>query len=299
MNMPVDAFLTALYTKVDDWYQTEGPALLAGKVGAKPLFSDSEVITLALAQHWCGFAKEREWLRFIAHNYRALFPHLLSQSEFNRRARNLCWLINALRRWVVEQMDAYEAEYRLIDSTPIQVRHWRRYGRTHLLLPEAALGYCAAKKEPFYGYRLVVLTTLAGVITDWQLIPANADEREAALDLLENYRDRTIFGDKGFLDQLRQALLAELTGNQLLTPKRANQKEQNPPAWEALMNRFRRLIETTFSQGKDCFGLEKPRARTLWGLLSRLIAKLTGMTIAAWANVEQGRSPLTLADFSF
>ena len=67
----------------------------------------------------------------------------------------------------------------MIDSTPIQVRHWRRYGRTHLMLPEAALGYCAAKKETFYGYRLVVLTTLAGVITDWELIPANADEREA------------------------------------------------------------------------------------------------------------------------
>jgi hypothetical protein len=299
MNMPVDAFLTALYTKVDDWYQTQGPVLLAGKVGAKPLFADSEVITLALAQHWCGFQKEREWLRFIAHNYRALFPHLLSQSEFNRRARNLCWLINALRHWVVEQMGAYEAEYRLIDGTPIQVRHWRRYGRTPLLLPGAALGYCAAKKETFSGYRLVILTTLTGVITDWELIPANADEREAALDLLESYRDRTIFGDKGFLDQLRQALLAERTGNQLLTPKRANQKAQQPPAWEALMSRFRRLMETTFSQGKDCFGLERPRARTLWGLLSRLIAKLTGMTIAAWANVGQGRSPLALADFTF
>ena len=124
--MPVDAFLTALYTKVDDWYQTEGQALLAGKVGAKPLFSDSEVITLALAQHWCGFAKEREWLRFIANNYRALFPHLLSQSEFNRRARNLCWLMNAMRRWVLEQMGAYAEEYRLIDGTPIHVRHWRR-----------------------------------------------------------------------------------------------------------------------------------------------------------------------------
>jgi hypothetical protein len=299
MNMPVDAFLTALYTKVDDWYQTEGQALLAGKAGAKPLFADSEVITLALAQYWCGFAKEREWLRFIENNYRPLFPHLLSQSEFNRRARNLCWLINAMRRWVVAQMGAYEEEYRLIDGTPIQVRHWRRYGRTHLMLPDAALGYCAAKKETFYGYRLVVLTTLEGVITDWEIIPANADEREAALDLLESYRDRTIFGDKGFLDQLRQALLAELTGNQLLTPKRVNQKEQQPPAWEALMNRLRRRIETTFAQGNDCCGLERPRARTLWGLLSRVIAKLTGMTLAAWANVEHGRSPLALANFSF
>ena len=36
-----------------------------------------------------------------------------------------------------------------------------------------------------------------------------------------------------------------------------------------------------------------------WGLISRLIAKLTGMTIAAWVNPKQGRSPLALADFSF
>src|SRR5260370_40178557 len=151
------ASFTTLHPKAEAWYQAEGQALLAGQAGAKPLFSDSEVITLSLAQHWCGFPKEREWLRFIDNNYRALFPGLLSQSEFNRRARNLSWLINALRRWVLEEMGAYEAEYRLIDSTPIQVRHWRRYGPTHLMLTDAALGYCAANKETFYGYRLVVL----------------------------------------------------------------------------------------------------------------------------------------------
>ena len=31
MNMPVETFLTALYTIVDDWYQEKGAALLAGK----------------------------------------------------------------------------------------------------------------------------------------------------------------------------------------------------------------------------------------------------------------------------
>jgi hypothetical protein len=65
------------------------------------------------------------------------------------------------------------------------------------------------------------------------------------------------------------------------------------------MNRFRRLIGTAFSQGKDWFGLGKPWACALWGLLSRRIAKLTALTIAAWANVRQGRSPSALADLSF
>ena len=75
-------------------------------------------------------------------------------------------------------------------------------------LPEAALGHCAAKKQTFYGYRLVVMTTLDGIITDWELIPGNADEREAAWDLLYAYRNLLSLGDKGFLERLRQELLS-------------------------------------------------------------------------------------------
>jgi DDE family transposase len=299
MNMPVETFLTALYTIVDDWYKEQGAALLVGKAGTKPLFSDSEVLTLSLAQHWMGVADEREWLRYMRNNYLCLFPRLVSQSQFNRRARCLCWLMNRMRRSLVEAMGAFQAEHRLVDGTPIHIRHWRRFGKGHLMLPHAALGYCAAKKETFYGYRLVVLTTLDGIITDWGLLPANADEREGALDLLFDYQDLVTLGDKGFLDAVRQMVLLEEQGILLLTPKRKNQKQQNPIAWDAWMNRVRRMVETTFSAAKGHFGLEAPQARELWGVLSRLIAKLTGMTIAAYFNKQNGRSPLELAEFAF
>jgi hypothetical protein len=299
MNMPVETFLAALYTIVDDWYKEKGASLLVGKSGKKPLFSDSEVITLSLAQHWLGFADEREWLRFVRNNYLPLFPRLVSQSQFNRRARCLCWLMNRMRLSIVQAMGAFQAEYRLIDGTPIHIRHWRRYGKGHLMLPEAALGYCASKKETFYGYRLVVLTTLEGVITDWGLLPANAEEREGALDLLWDYAHLITLGDKGFLDKVRQMVLLEERGVRLLTPKRKNQKEQNPAGWDALMNRLRRMIETTFAGAKDTFTLERPGASTLWGVLSRLIAKLTGLTLAAHLNRQHGRSPLELAEFAF
>lgn len=298
-DMSVETFLTVLYCVIDELYQQHAPTCLGGKVGCKPEFSDSEVLTLMVAQHWCGFQKEATFLRFIKNNYRALFPRLLDQSQFNRRARNLCWLLNHLRHQVLKQMGALQETVRLIDGTPVHVRHWRRYGKTHLLLPEAALGYCAAKKETFYGYRLVVMTTKEGVITDWELIPGNADEREAAWDMLYEYRDLFCLGDKGFLERLRQQVLQEDRGVVLLTPKRKNQIEQNPAEWDARMNRVRRLIETMFSQSKEGFGVEKPYARTLWGLICRIIAKLTGMTIAAWYNKQNGRSPLVLAGFSF
>ena len=63
MDMPTEAFLTTLYTIVDDWYQQHAPTLLAGKAGAKPHFADSEVLTLSVAQHWLGVPDEREFLR--------------------------------------------------------------------------------------------------------------------------------------------------------------------------------------------------------------------------------------------
>ena len=41
--------LTIIFVLVDDWYQVRGIRLLKGKPGAKPEFSNSEVITLLLA----------------------------------------------------------------------------------------------------------------------------------------------------------------------------------------------------------------------------------------------------------
>ena len=299
MDMPTETFLTTLYTIVDDWYQAHAPLLLAGKTGARPAFADSEVLTLSIAQHWLGFADEREFLRFVRNDLLALFPRLVTQGQFNRRARSLCWLMNRMRQHVVERMGVARAPCQLIDGTPVHLRHWRRYGRGHLLLPEAALGHCAAKKETFYGFRLLALTTPEGVIVDFDLFAADIDEREAAGDLLAGRRCLSVLGDKGFLDWRRQAALREEQGLLLLTPKRRNQPEQNAPGWDALMNRTRRMIETVFAQAKDAFGLERPGARSVWGILSRVIAKITGMTLAAECNRRQGQSPLRLAEFTF
>jgi hypothetical protein len=42
--------LIRIFVMIDDWYQVHGIKSLAGKVGKKPLFRGSEVITLILAQ---------------------------------------------------------------------------------------------------------------------------------------------------------------------------------------------------------------------------------------------------------
>src|SRR5579862_2199541 len=103
-DMAIEIFFTLLYCFVDELYQTCAPTWLAGKVGCKPEFADSEGLTWMIAQYGCGFQKKATWLRFLKNNYLALFPRLRDQSQFNRGARNLCWLLNRVRHEIVKQM---------------------------------------------------------------------------------------------------------------------------------------------------------------------------------------------------
>ena len=107
------------------------------------------MLTLILAHHLAyGAWEERRWLRWLHHNgYRAWFPHLLDQSAYNRRARNLSGVLLALRVYLAQGALAAAPPEGVVASTPIHGRHWRRHGRHHLALPDAELGYCAAKRE--------------------------------------------------------------------------------------------------------------------------------------------------------
>jgi hypothetical protein len=73
--------LTIMYVLVDDWYKENAPRLLQGKVGAKPVFSDSELITLMLAIAFLSFESETQFLAFMRANYLQLFPRLCDQSQ--------------------------------------------------------------------------------------------------------------------------------------------------------------------------------------------------------------------------
>jgi hypothetical protein len=73
--------LTIIFVLIDDWYQEEGAQLLKGKARKKPEFTDSEVITLMLAQDFIPYPSETQHIWFMRANYLALFPKLLDQSQ--------------------------------------------------------------------------------------------------------------------------------------------------------------------------------------------------------------------------
>jgi hypothetical protein len=271
----IDLF-TIIFVLVDDWYQSEGVKLLSGKPGAKPEFTDSEVITLMLAQEFIPFPSETQYLGFIRANYLALFPKLVDQSQFNRRARALRLLVEQLRRYWVVQKGWHEGTRYLLDTKPVPVLSYKRDKSHSDFAGNADYGQCASRNLKYFGYKLVTISTLNGIPIVYDLVPANSDERAAAEAVIDYFSFCDIFADKGFLGLKWQTSIFDQTNNLIWTPRRANQKYQNSPALDRWLSKIRERIEGVFHEIQDTGrNIERLLAKTVLGLTTRVITKMT------------------------
>ena len=280
MTISFVELLTVLFVVVDDWYRTEGANLRQRTVGAKPDFSDSEMLTLILAVDLLEFSSERRFRAFIQANYLPLFPQLLTQSQFNRRARDLRFLLDALRQDWASQLGVQCERHFLLDTTPVPVVGYRRDKTHSAFYGSAAYGYCAARRLKYFGYKLVLLTTLDGIPCAFELVSANTDERVAAEEVLATLpTDVDLWLDKGFIGADWQAAW-RAQGIRLWSAKRENQQAQNPPAFDRLLNSVRERIETTYDQLKEGGrSVEHTLAKTIDGLCARVATKIASLTM--------------------
>lgn len=275
-SIELETLLTIIFVLIDDWYQAKGSGWMQGKVGRKPTFSDSEVITLMVAEDYIPYPAEMQYLGFMRANYLPLFPQLLDQSQFNRRTRSLRHLVEAMRRDWLMGLGVAQAEKYLIDTKPVPVVSYKRSKTRSDFRGSADYGYCVSRKLHYFGYKLVLITTLEGIPVVYDLVAANTDERQAAETILDEVANAEIFGDKGFVGVEWQAQMQQQIGNTIITPKRKNQKVQHPQGFEALLNRVRERIEGVFHELQNTGrNMERLLAKTVVGLTTRLIAKIT------------------------
>jgi hypothetical protein len=272
--------LTIMYVLVDDWYKEHAPRLLQGKVGAKPLFSDSELITLMLGQDFLSFESETQFLAFMRANYLQLFPKLCDQSQFNRRSRSLRLLVEQLRRRWLSELRSPDDLFFLLDTKPVPVVGYKRRKKRSDFRQSAGYGYCSARHFHYFGYKFVAVTTFSGLPVAFEMVAANTDEREAAEEVLCLLRSCDIFGDKGFIGVEWQQEIKEQSGNRVWTTKRVNQKEQNPKWFDRLLSSVRERIEGSFNELQNTGrNMERLLAKTVIGLSTRVIAKVTSYTL--------------------
>jgi hypothetical protein len=280
MNMvDVLTLLTTIFVLVDDWYQEDGHRLVPPMPGPQPTFSDSEMLTLLLAMDYFPYPGEKQFLGFIRANHLHLFPKLLDQSQFNRRARRLEGLLEELRRCWVQQM-GYHFELTLVmDTKPVPVVGYKRNKHHSDFVGSATYGHCASRNMKYFGYKLVVLSTLSGVPLVYALVPAHTDEREAAEAVLCFVSGCSILADKGFIGEDWQEEVSRATGNRVFTAKRENQ-QQNPKVFDRLLYHFRERIEGVFNEVQNTGrNLERLLRKKISGLCTHVAAKMASHTL--------------------
>jgi len=201
-------------------------------------------------------------------------------SQYNRRARALRFLVEMLRREWLSALGVGAPKQLLVDTKPIPVLGYKRSKAHSEFAGQAGYGHCAARNLNYFGYKLVMLTTLDGLPLLYDLVAANTDEREAAEVVLQHVRDCDIFGDKGFLGDDWQADMPQRTGNRTWTAKRANQAIQNPPEFDRLLIHIREHIQRTFHGIQNTArNIERLLAKTVHGLSLRVTLKVTCLVL--------------------
>jgi hypothetical protein len=290
VTQDLNTLLTALYVKIDD--EITG----LRRFGRPPLLSDSELVCLAVAQSLLSYPSEARWLRAVGRRLPGMFPHLPKQPGYNKRLRAARPLINRAIRLLAFDTDFWFDNHWILDSTPVPCGTSRPTVTHSDLAGWAGYGYCASHSRFFWGLRLYLICTPAGLPILWALADPKIGEREVLEAMLHRDADliasRTAAGpglvlitDKGFSGRATETLLNE-RGISLLRP--ARKKERQRWGTEAL-KKLRQLIESVNDTLKGQLDLEQHGGRTFEGVAVRIAQRLLAMTAAIWHNYQTGQ----------
>ena len=285
--MDLESSLVYLFTMVDDWWRKQYPRV-PQRPGRPYSLSRSEVLTLAILAQWPRFRSERDFYRFAGAHLRDYFPNLLSYGQLNRRIRALEPEMRALQQHLAAMFAGGSEVYHILDTTLIPAVVRARACRKGLFAGQAAFGRCASKTEWVYGFKVALSASPEGVVTAFGLAPANCDERPIGEFLVASDRHGAFLADKGFSStEWERRYLKQYGALVAATPQKTAKRAWTEQScrWAA---RKRQLIEGVIWQLKDYFGLERHRAKTQGGLLTRLAAKVTAYTCGQILNASLG-----------
>jgi hypothetical protein len=170
----------------------------------------------------------------------------------------------------------HEPALAILDSLPVPVCRFARAHRCRLFPELASDGKDATLPGTMFGLRAHLRVAWPGVITAFDLAPANASDLAVAPLLLEGVRGFAL-GDRGYWSPaLRQALLGH--GVSLLAPFQTAKYEKTP--WPRWLVQKRRRIETVLAQLVERYRVKRTWARDLWHLCSRWLRKVLSHTVA-------------------
>lgn len=332
--MDLDTFLTTLYVLVDDWYKQEGASKMARRKAGEMRMSDSEVLTVALANQWrvgVPWKSERGIVRYLQAHGQKWFPKMLQKSAFNERVRNLWGALVELQQASASWIAGGAALYECVDSLPLpaySVGQAEREKCHWLWMSRLGRGQYG---EWFWGDRLLASVSSNGAVTGWVLGSANVNDRwlmqmflstraeQADLVVPERRRRDGQRHDEAPLSPIAPLIavgcasgepyLADANFNgarwlsqwhtlyraRMVTPPVHNERRH----WSGQTYRWfahhRQMIETVFAFLDEVFQIKRLQAHSRWGQFTRIAAKLAAYNLGLFLNHSLGRPLLALA----
>jgi hypothetical protein len=179
MYVDLDTFLTTVYVITDDLYQRHYAHLKPRRRGKKPDLSDSEVLSLTILAQWQHSRSERAFGEYAAKHWRSFFPRLLTQSQFNRRSRDLAGVLASLGPAIARHLTAQlgTPAFEVLDGVPVPLMRRCRGERHRCFTDQAAIGRAGSDRDWYYGVKLLTSVNDHGLITGFVVGPANTEER--------------------------------------------------------------------------------------------------------------------------
>ena len=261
----------------------------------KPKVSDIELLAISIVAESLSIHSENALFTRFSKEFPGLVGRI-SRPRFNirRRALNIHMedFFERCHNRLLNEGNAF-----VVDSTPLPVCKLGRLSRLRSCKDNPNIppqyGYCHAKKEGYYGFKMHLITTQKSAVpVAFSITSAKVHDIRALEDLLDEKPELNgaqLLGDKGYVSSPLQLHLFESKAIDLKAKPRINMK--TPLNWTPEMAAIRRTIETVFSQIHDQFRLGQNFARTFVGLVTRVTHKLAGLLSCQLINIQNGRSP--------
>ncbi len=232
----------AIYVLLDDILQT-----IAHKEDTRRQVNDAMLMTTALIGSWY-FAGNWETARSYMQTHHC--SNMLSKSRFNRRLHAIAHLCEQCFNLLGEvfKQSQFKHSY-LLDTFPVAVCHNIRIGRCRLLKQAAYRGKNVSKRQYFYGYKVALLTTQAGLPVEIAFMPGSYSEHSALARLdFDLPKGSVVWQDSGFTDYEFEDFYLQEEQIEFATQRKKNSLRGDDFATYIAKKQNRKKIETTFSE---------------------------------------------------
>lgn len=265
-----DDLIVTAYVVIDDVMK-----VLGYKEHPLAKVSGAEILTVAIvAVKYFHNNHERALWVMVGMGY---LRNSLSVSRFNRRVHQLShWLILVLD--ILAELFATE-ELFLIDAMPLPVCKRVRAGRCKKVRGRAYCGYCASKREKYFGWKLHLICTLDSIPVAFDIIPASHHDLTSVHELTAALPPHSrLLGDKAYNSRPDEMSILEAAQVFLVPIRRTN---MSPNSWadDYDLAHHRMMVETVNSQ-LEKMGIQHLHSRSNSGFLLKGYASLLALAFA-------------------